>query len=103
MFLFVCLLSGLADASDGEDPVFFRTLQIQRVTFPSKESFLAMGSSMCTNFSFWKPSLSRRDVDFQRRDVDFKCLCHISTWISTSQRRFLYSLERRDVNFYDSL
>ena len=54
--------------------------------------------------------LSRRDVDLSRRDVNFTCLCHVTTWIShvgtsiftlsaTSRRGFT----RRDVNFYKSL
>ena len=28
------------------------------------------------------PSLSHRDMDLQRRDVNFKCLCHVTTLIS---------------------
>ena len=45
-------------------------------------------------------SLSRRDVDFPIRDVDFVCLCHVATWIPTSRRQFCMSLPRRDVDLH---
>ena len=108
MFLLVCLLSGLADAGAGEDPFFFQEhyksreshFQVGRVSWP--------WDPQCAQI-FWKPSLLRhdfesqrrdvltlrrlnvatsiipflehRDVEFQRHDVDFKCLCHTATWI----------------------
>ena len=48
-------------------------------------------------------------MEFQRRDVDFKCLSNVATWISnvatwslrvfvTSRCRFIYPLERRNVS-----
>ena len=37
-------------------------------------------------------SLSRRDVDFQRRDVKLYLLCHVATWISNVATWILMSL-----------
>ena len=62
-------------------------------------------------------SLSRRDVDFPRRDVNFTCLCHVATWTSHVATSVFTSLchvatlpitsrrcpSRRDVSFYKPL
>ena len=84
-----------------------------------ERGFLFMKSSICSNFS-----LSRRDLDFPRRDVNLTPLCHVATsiciplcrdvsfhvatWIctslchvvtssSTSRHHFNMTLSRRDV------
>ena len=41
--------------------------------------------------------MSRRDVEFPRRDVKFSSLCHVATWIFTSRRHFNTPLPRRDM------
>ena len=52
-------------------------------------------------------SLSRRDVDLPRRDVDFTPLCYVATWIYTSRRELVQvsvmsrrGPERRDVTLH---
>ena len=60
-----------------------------------ERGFMFMKSSICSNFS-----LSRRDVDFPRRDVNLTPLCHVVTCIFTSRRQFNTPLSRRDVYFH---
>ena len=82
MFLLVCLLSGLADASGGEDPFFLEhyksresRFQVGRVSWP--------WDPQCAQI-FWKPSLSRRDVESQRRDVSTSRRLNVVTSILPS-------------------
>ena len=60
-----------------------------------ERGFMFMKSSICSNFS-----LSRRDVDFPRRDVNLTPLCHVATCIFTSRRQFNTPLSRRDMSFH---
>ena len=73
-------------------------LQVQKVTFPSGEGFLAKRSSMCTIFTDPESSLSRRDVESQRRDVSMSRRLNVATLILslsvTSQRGFSTSRRR---------
>ena len=55
-------------------------------------------------------SLSRRDVEFPRRDVNFTCFCHVTTWTShVATSIFTFSVTSRlglshhDVNLYKPL
>ena len=82
-------------------------LQVGRVSWPRDHQCAQI-------FTDPEPSLSRRDVESQRRDVStsrhpFYPLCNVATWIFnvatsilsvsvTSRCGFLYSLERRDVS-----
>ena len=50
-----------------------------------ERGFMFMKSSICSNFS-----LSRRDVDFPRRDVNLTPLYHVATCIFTSRRQFVH-------------
>ena len=59
-------------------------LQVHKVTSTRGEGFLFKKSSMRS-----KLSLSRRDVEFPRRDVKLTPLCHVATWDFTSRRHFL--------------
>ena len=89
MFLLGCLLSGLANAGTGEDPF------MQSITSPECHIYKRRGSrkpgllnvqfleafSVMSRRQFY-PSLERRDVRFERCDVDFECLWNVATWIS---------------------
>ena len=106
MFLLVCLILGPAGAGSGEDSPSY-VLQIHKVT--SRED----GTILLLIFG-----LSRRDVDFPCRDVNFTYLCHVATWTShvatsiftfsvtsrrglpMSRRHFYKSLSRRDVHHH---
>ena len=129
MFLLGCLLSGLANA--GEDPFMqsftspechiykrggshksgllhvqiFRSLPCNVATLRSNVATFQRHNVSTSRRQFY-PSLERRGVDTQRRDVDFECLWNVATWnsnvatlifkpsgtsrreISTSRRRF---------------
>ena len=96
MFLLGCLLSGLANAGTGED------LFMQSITSPGCHIYKRGGSRkpgllnvqfleafsvtlrrwVATSRRQFYPSLERRDVDLQRRDVGFECLWNVATWIS---------------------
>ena len=110
MFLLVFLFSGPAHAGSGED-------SFQVIHYKSIESLVREGrvscsrNHQCAQIHYCSiVSLSRRDVDLSRRNVNFTCLCHVATWTShvatsiftlsaTSRRGFT----RRDVNFYKPL
>ena len=128
MFLLVCLISGPAGAGSGEDSPSY-VLQVHKVTSGEDGTTLLLifGFSVTSRRGlptsrrqFYIP-LSRRDVDFPRRDINFHFLCHVATWtshvatsllqVSVTSRRspsrrdvsFYQSLSRRDVSFYQSL
>ena len=63
-----------------------------------ERGFMFMKSSICSNFS-----LSCRDVDFPRHDVNLTPPCHVATCIFMSRRQFNTPLSRRDVNLYTPL
>ena len=122
MFLLVCLISGPAGAGSGEDSPSY-VLQIHKVTSREDGTILLLifGFSVTsrrglpTSRRQFHIPLSRHDVDFPRRDVNFTYLCHVATWTShaatsiftfsvtsrsglaTSRRHFYKSLSRRDV------
>ena len=80
-------------------------LQVGRVSWLRDHQYAQIfGSLVCNVATFQRrdvetsrcpfyPSLSHRDVDFQRRDVNFHTLCHVATWISNVA-------PRRDFNFH---
>ena len=75
-------------------------LQVGRVSWPRDHQYAQIFGSLFCNVATlsrnvatfqrrdvstsrhpFSPPLSRRDVKFQRHDIDFKCLCHVATWI----------------------
>ena len=95
MFLFGYLLSGLANTGIGEDP-FMLCITRPKSNIYKWGEFLGHGilnvhkifgsllcnvaTLSCNVTTSILPFLERRDVEFQRRDVDFKCLCNVATW-----------------------
>ena len=96
MFLLGCLLSGLANAGTGEDPF------MQSITSPECHIYKRGGSRrpgllnvkfleafsvtsrhwVATSRRQFYPSMERRDVRFERHDVDFECLWNVATLTS---------------------
>ena len=110
MFLLVCLFSGPANAGGGADS--FQVMHYKSIKSQVREGRVNCSRNhQCAQIHYCSiASLSRRDVDLSRRDVNFTCLCHVATWTShvatsiftlsaTSRRGF----PRRDVNFYKPL
>ena len=87
-------------------------LKVGRVSWPRDHQYAQFFGSLFYNVA----TLGRNVAKFQRRDVHFTPLCHVTMWSSnvttsilsvfvtsrrgfpTSRRQFLYSLERRDVD-----
>ena len=107
MFLIVCLFSGPANTGSGEDS--FQVMHYKSIKSEVREGRVSCSRNhQCAQIHYCSiASLSRRDVDLSRREVNFICLYHIATWTShvttsiftlsaTSRRGF----SRRDVIFY---
>ena len=67
------------------------------------KSIKSQGSRMGTTLLLILVSLSRRDVEFPNRDVNFTCFCHVATSIFTFSVTSRRGYSRHDVNLYKPL